>query len=42
MNYSLDTIARITELSRPRFSKILVLAKSKVERYSPWLNIIEH
>ena len=33
---------QITKLLDPRFSKILVLFKSKVEKNRPRLNIIEH
>ena len=32
--------ARITKLFRPRFSKTLVLVKSRVLKYGPRLNII--
>ena len=32
-------IARITKLSRPTFSKTLVLVKSRVKKYRPGLNI---
>ena len=34
--------ARITKLSRPRFSKTLVLVRSRVYKYRPGINIIEH
>ena len=33
--------ARITKLSRPRFSKTLVLVKSRDKKFSPILKILE-
>ena len=38
----LHSKGRITKLSRLMFSKTLVLVKSRVLKYRPWLNILEH